>query len=624
MTDWSIYQLDDIVWDEFKESDDHIVPHPGGEHVDAGAAQGDCDKKLLHEVVNSVRNSPDSKSVAKDFIPEREEISFPTLNDGRGPMLEKGSWSRTPGVGNPDPCHADSTKKMTRLGSGDAKVSGNCFEMESLHNEFGEHDNTLGSNAASINGSMCQFSLDDISPTDSDLELFSNEHEDKESNFLSYYGWPDIGNFEDVDRMFRSCDSTFGQGNATTTDDELSWFSSSSRAINGSEDALKTGFKSSCSELSTLKYQEADLKFMPISPTPVVIDIDKKNAPNSYVAGLRTMDDSDSASLGYSYGNMLDTNAESKRASVSNEQGYEIDGRLHVRTSPITEIPNGSNGMVTLQGKQLKNQNQTKGTRKDCSSEYLNSGSFHDSGTSTTQQFTNLMERSSNPSLNATSMTPEEKIHSRPQMQATLTNDPQCKDLVGRAAFRDHLPVQKQLQQIQDGVGGHSDVGVRIELPAVEVDSSSVLEGSSMCSVLSDEISIEATGFRQLQYVMEQLDIRTKLCIRDSLYRLARSAEQRNNFGNSNNCIWDGRDKSGVLTTEESNKSAGFIDMETDTNPIDRAIAHLLFHRSPDPAEGALFTDSHTIGSSHPVMPGKSFCQEEVSPEADTKLSLAD
>lgn len=38
-----------------------------------------------------------------------------------------------------------------------------------------------------------------------------------------------------------------------------------------------------------------------------------------------------------------------------------------------------------------------------------------------------------------------------------------------------------------------------------------------------------------------QLDIRTKLCIRDSLYRLARSAEQRHNCVNLNENI--GEDK---------------------------------------------------------------------------------
>lgn len=39
------------------------------------------------------------------------------------------------------------------------------------------------------------------------------------------------------------------------------------------------------------------------------------------------------------------------------------------------------------------------------------------------------------------------------------------------------------------------------------------------------------------------------------------------------------------------------MDIETDTNPIDRSIAHLLFHRPKDPAEGAKFTEFRSIVS---------------------------
>lgn len=51
-----------------------------------------------------------------------------------------------------------------------------------------------------------------------------------------------------------------------------------------------------------------------------------------------------------------------------------------------------------------------------------------------------------------------------------------------------------------------------------------------------------------------QLDIRTKLCIRDSLYRLAKSAEQRHNCANSSSSIGVERDASGTVMDEETNK----------------------------------------------------------------------
>ncbi|XP_040966456.1 uncharacterized protein [Gossypium hirsutum] len=43
--------------------------------------------------------------------------------------------------------------------------------------------------------------------------------------------------------------------------------------------------------------------------------------------------------------------------------------------------------------------------------------------------------------------------------------------------------------------------------------------------------------------------------------------------------IGDGNDGSGSSASEETNRCTGFMDMETDTNPIDRSLAHLLFHR---------------------------------------------
>ncbi|KAI3873355.1 hypothetical protein MKX03_003224 [Papaver bracteatum] len=547
MTDWSDYQLDDFMWDEFKESGDHIVPHPGDEQqINHGTPRKDCGKKRL----NSVRNISDSDIGAKDL--ENKEMRCATVNEARGQMLENHSWSCMLN----DSCQTDSTKEMASLGDGNC-INGN------------NNDAILGNNggAASVNGSLSQFSLD-ISAANSDMELFGNDHEEKDNGFLSYYGWPDIGNFEDVDNMFRTCDSTFGQGDITTGGDDFSWFPSSCKAIDGSEDALKSGFKSPCSDLSKVKPEEAEFKFMPVTATQVVNETDKITAPSDYDMGLQPMDDSDYANLAFSYCNMVDTKVES---SMPMEQ-------------------------VNFQEKQLQNHNQIEGKRVDSFSEHLSSGSFQSS--CTTEQFSDQVERPSNPSLNASSMMLEEKSHSH--QQTLPTSDA-------------HLAVTKQLQNIQDRVGNCSDP-----------ESSCVLEGSSNNSMSTDESSLEATSFRQLNYVMEQLDLRTKLCIRDSLYRLARSAEQRNNFENSNKCFVDGSDRSDAQATGDTNKSFMFMDIETDTNPIDRSIAHLLFHRPKDPAEGAKFTELRSIGSTQPMMPGKPVSQEEVPRLMDTKLVYKD
>lgn len=45
----------------------------------------------------------------------------------------------------------------------------------------------------------------------------------------------------------------------------------------------------------------------------------------------------------------------------------------------------------------------------------------------------------------------------------------------------------------------------------------------------------------------------------------------------------------------------GFIDVETDTNPIDRSVAHLLFHKPSEHAPGctgnAMSLESHIMAS---------------------------
>ncbi|XLT59098.1 hypothetical protein HN873_051702 [Arachis hypogaea] len=78
-----------------------------------------------------------------------------------------------------------------------------------------------------------------------------------------------------------------------------------------------------------------------------------------------------------------------------------------------------------------------------------------------------------------------------------------------------------------------------------------------------------------------KLDIRTKLCLRDSLYRLAKSAEQRHNDSIANGCTRDDQACKSMVPHNGS-RCMRFMDMETDTNPIDRSIAHLLFYRPHD------------------------------------------
>nr|XP_023917161.1 protein LNK1-like [Quercus suber] len=79
-------------------------------------------------------------------------------------------------------------------------------------------------------------------------------------------------------------------------------------------------------------------------------------------------------------------------------------------------------------------------------------------------------------------------------------------------------------------------------------------------------------------------------------------------------------------------RCAAIDDMETGTNPIDRSIAHLLFHRPPDasvmPANNAISLKSHALihgaVTSPPAMPETQVFQEDTVPSADKKTLMTD
>ena len=125
---------------------------------------------------------------------------------------------------------------------------------------------------------------------------------------------------------------------------------------------------------------------------------------------------------------------------------------------------------------------------------------------------------------------------------------------------------------------GHSDVAM---------GTSMVVDGSFVSSISSDN-SVEENSFRQLQDAVSQLDVKTKMCIRDGLYRLARSAQNRQVFPNTMNNNGDSHNVKDMQNAETSGKFVDPGSIETQTNPIDRSIALLLFHQPSEHVTGAV------------------------------------
>ncbi|XP_065849309.1 protein LNK1 isoform X2 [Euphorbia lathyris] len=535
-------------------------------------------------------------------------------------ILDKGPWSNAPDGVFPISCDNGSAKEVSSIACEETKASNHCLKSantDPVGDEISADGTILGEKSVVDNTEAYSFPLGQISSTDNGLNFFDNDSKDKEESNILYYGWPDdIGNFEDVDRMFRSCDSTFGLGSLSNEDD-LCWFPPS-HSTEGAEDALKLGSKFSSSEGSAVECISYDNQAPKLNGgDPSVNDTNKR----SLLLGDKLSANTTSVAEHSGFDHLQFSNGSDARSAIKNDSLLKEQISSHKSQAKRRNHLEGKKKERDLDsgGSFLCNGNMQQFSDAKSSLEELSREVFHpdvkqdkqNSGSDCLnyKQTDNLfmqidygqssdltsvcpsqsgirskckeqsMDRSHGQLLEATAIVNgnKEKLCHRQGLQAHFPKNFKCANNASPAEFYDS--VHKQTHQSGYKVVGQNEYeAVSIGVPA-EVDSSNAPESSSMSSML-DEISLEASSFRQLQQVTEQLDIRTKLCIRDSLYRLARSAEQRHNCVNGNG----DRDMSGALISDETVKSTAFLDIETNTNPIDRSIAHLLFHRPSDPS----------------------------------------
>ncbi|KAF3657258.1 protein LNK1 isoform X1 [Capsicum chacoense] len=665
MSDLQLYELDDISWDEVCPNDDHIVPHPSSRRANEPLSQNDSRKKPRHEVIVLTGNGGDQSTV-KYANQQKEQV----LSNRSPQMLEKDSWADAPDGAFSSPREKAIVGDVSSLPSENTRTSNRCIKsnnLESIESESSPNGCTLDDKNAAVGENSYNYPLGPISQADDDLSFLDNSCEDKDSNDLLYYNWPEIETFEDVDRMFRSCDSTFGFGPGN--EDDLGWLSSSD-VIEGSGDGLTSGFKFPCPASSALGITSASHETS--NPKETNISTDNSGTENQslgYNGSSWSSEKNESVNL--SHLSYLNGSSNLECKLVPDKKKAEVHGggvQVEIASNNQSRINN--NIVNSMQKKHSKHQNRSEGKRK---SGYLENGD--------TLNYTDSLPEEKK--LPSGAVSTQANFASAGVLQQKQAQDPDFGYLGGSfsymhsdyghsdgSALHPTLPILKyesnglvslspkdsyasnQVQSMEgspdpsfqvvgmtrnekvDKLFNQSGVkvennrdfeGVGISIPT-ELGSSVVQECSSINSGL-DEISEEAASFHQLQRVMEQLDIRTKLCIRDSLYRLARSAEQRHRHANLN--IGSGDDTTGPLVSEGTHKCTGYIDIETDTNPIDRSIAHLLFHRPSDsavtPARDSSTLKSpsmiHGSLSSTPVMSENLISHGEIAPQTDGEVA---
>ncbi|TKY71454.1 hypothetical protein E2542_SST00185 [Spatholobus suberectus] len=642
-----MYELEDNVWGGFGESDDHRVPHAGDKHNNRFVIQGDSCKESLHEL----------RDIGSGYVNSygtqvKMELYLENMTQ-KERMLEKDSGSHTP-EGVFSSRGSDSSKEAKRLTSDDTGMSDHCFKSSNLDSggcELCADDTILGDKCVVEDDIICQYPISHISQADNELSFLDND------------GWLDIGDFEDVDRML-SCDLTFGTG-SLNNEEEFCWLSSSHGA-EGSDDALKSDFKCSYAEMSPLKSisdynmdSKENIVCLPIndsnkrsSPTDEKIRSQMDVIDDGVPAPLSMFSESESDMKS---GNIDDLLPEEKLqrklpkpSAGRRKNGYLENGGSVLPYPPPeqyadTKQPFGasSSGLTSLDSIQKHKlmtdsdslgciQTQIPITCPDYSHAPNHTSLFRTLSGSISEHdghlSTSLKESSYESNM--------ESSHGHLEVGALKTNENREKlyhcchgplltssfkneNMPNQMPFRSLGSAQQVGHQFENENEGHSEVrGVSLGF-SPEIDSPTVQESSSMGSAL-DQTSLEATSFCHLQQIMDQLDIKTKLCIRDSLYRLAKSAEQRHNNFNEDGCIGDDETCKAMME-QDANRCSGLMDMETDTNPIDRSVAHLLFHRPSDPSmllpnETLPFRSSATIHGSVinlPVKTENQICHED-------------
>lgn len=717
MSDWSLFEIDGTVWDETGgESDDHIVPDPKDAWEGTYMVKGEPKKKFCSETFNALSKSAEKRPVGNKNVCLTEKgvtSSSITKEEPSAQLLDMDLWcdlQREKQSAIYNLMHVDAEmgnksvdsktyKDIKQESTENDLIIGICKEDPILENG----DSIIGDRADGLVNNFCHFSLSDICPPEGDLEFFGNEHEDEESCTLRDYGWENIGNFEDVDRLLRSCESTFGHS-VNGGVDELLWPSSSPACFDNSlQGNVQQGQASSSPESRALKgksqQNEEKMEFMPCDyPPPLTtcqinnskgLDFQKNNSISITDKPLRQ---ESSRSIQELQGNVVNDN----KCSCGEQQqvghtwrsdGTVISQKENAGTSQDIDKVNSYRkqavGHKQPEKKHKKHLSDKKTVQNMPPVITYSSGfqvqhsifpKWQTSASSALQIFPTPMHTSqkhlvetaslrqiypqfpyihagygyplhhvpampylsnlrpqaeqgkslfvgcqipadvsnqphhiSKPAvipLRPPSMTPQEKIEKlrwRQQMQARLAVEHQQQQLDSQKTCMDHSPVHKQPQNIhcqQAEVRPMDGLSKVLHSPNTESDSLTPQENPSAVSELTysdDDGSLEANVLRQLQNVTSRLGMKKRLCIRDSLYRLARSAMQRRFVGdtkgsseNSEHIEAVGMCTSIDIEQTQTDRCVGPNDMETETNPFDRTIAHLLFHKSSMPSAGPM------------------------------------
>ncbi|KAJ4750907.1 agglutinin-like protein [Rhynchospora pubera] len=543
MFDWNDQdQVGDTIWAEFGGGEDHIVPYPKGTE-DNNSNNNNNSSSNNNNTTYLNFGDPDNKKLD-------EEESDDILN-----FSEQDEQNNT--VKFQDSNMQDQTDLQSKL---DLE---SWPDLPSLNGTLGREYNN-----GNRDDSMASTYLNDFD-TNSNLDKvevqleaqpddFHDGHEGKGNSFLDC-DWGNIGDFEDFDRLFSNGDSIFGTEMGGNGGEFLS---QPSDVINGTVQSI---------------------------PIPhLQFGGDEASGHGSSSATINDL----------SSGGRIKPHEKAENEKKIPKSRKKAEERSKTKTSQrtITSLPPGplqGTVMNTLPPPMVGQHLQVNPTNFVFPGYRYPAYIFPASQVTPKEASVSSYKRSEKLEKPVI-MTPQEKIEKlrrRQQMQAMLAIQQQQQQLGHQILGNDNLVPQgsspRNQNQNPDSIAS-SAVIEDSENKGVtsEPNMTRLPEECGRGSIVSDDPPLEETIYYQLQDALAKLDVRIRLCIRDSLLRLAQSAMERQSASDrsSTNFSTNPSDDNESLSQNDfPNTTKRFMlkigEGETGTNPIDRTVAQLLFHK---------------------------------------------
>ncbi|CAH9096233.1 unnamed protein product [Cuscuta europaea] len=577
MFDWDDEELSDIIWGGTGESDDHLVPYPVETDGKPQTSYGDCVNEEWDNEASKVKLIDQKKLAAKS-----------------GSYIRSGSSSKHASAA--DEAHPALEFAFSNFQKDPTKADQGFFSKEPSNHigEISEHED----------GTVQQ---------GTNSKIFQKQQEDGEQSDFIEYDWNSIGSFDDLENFFRNdiCsndDPIIGYANLPNTE-EL-WSSSKDpmespeKSIAMSVESPNLGLGELRSTLGNFENEEEYLldqyqTFYHAYDKVKNITQDASQALHTYetdkiIPFLKEKRASDTGGEAPAFHLQLDTGIDAipkQLAGKENSQKAPLEGRNKSEEHGHISQPQGLCESWSPSMSQLNDQcilanqqypsvflSQSNHLQSPLSLQYNQYPGPPILVSPVVGDFTNqypvstLTQPHVSPSAKRMPMTPQEKIEKlrrRQQMRAMLATQRQ-QQIGNQVLSTDHY------MGVEDNM---------CTIPSI-VDPNSPLEQNdpSTAGISFEDQSMEQSVLNRLQDIVSKLDIRIRLCIRDSLFRLAQSAAQRqhiiNDTSSTNKGIHESVPNQDEINSSNSNyRIARLPNVEKETNPIDRIVAHLLFHQ---------------------------------------------